>query len=503
MNNLNQIISSFTEDEQQNFVRFLEQKNKRNDTKNIQLFKLLSKKDIDSNTIQSLLYKNTSKNAYHALRKRLFQSIIEFLANTSLEEENSIDLQIIKYIIAARSLFLKKQFKLAYKILDKAEALAQAHHLFSLLNEIFHTKIQYAYTNPELDFELLIENFNQNQKDLFQEDQLNIVYAKIRQSLNQMVYNNEVTDFKTFINQTLANHNISINDAMSFKSLYQLVTIFSISAFATNDYINVEPFLIETYSLIQSHRDTDKQSFYHIQVLFLISNTLFRNKKFETSLSYLKLMHDNMLSNNKKHFNAFKLKYYLLFALNHNYLNHQKLAISTLEHLISKKHDDIEALLDIHLSLVMFYIQREDLKKAAQLFSKFYHTDTWYINKAGLEWTIKKNLIEILLHIELANLDLVESRLLSFKRKYYDHLKEINQHRVITYLHFVETYYKTPEIVTTNAFHDEVEASFEWVEAQEEDIFVMSYYAWLKSKMEKRPLFTTTLNLINTARIVN
>lgn len=503
MNNLNQIISSFTEEEQQNFIRFLEKKNKRNDTKNIQLFKLLSNNTADSKDIQLILYKDISKNAYHALRKRLFQSIIEFLANTSLEEENSIDLQIIKYIIAARSLLLKKQYKLAYKILDKAEVLATTHHLFSLLNEIYHTKIQYAYTYPELHFDALIHRFNQNQKDLVLEDQLNIVYAKMRQSLNQVLYNNEVIDFKTLLTQTLEEHNISINDSMSFKSLYQLVTIVSISAFATNDYFNVEPFLIETYNKIKSHKDTDKQSFYHIQILFLIANTLFRNKKFESSLFYLNLMYEKMLTNKKKHYNPFKLKYNLLLALNHNYNNNQEFAISILETFISKKHHDIEALLDIHLSLIMFYIQNEQFKKAVKLFTKFYHTDAWYINKAGQEWTIKKNLIEIILHIELDNLDLVESRLLSFKRKYFNYLKDINQQRVITYLNFIERYYKNPEIVTTEAFFNQVETSFEWIEAQHEDIFVMSYYAWLKSKMEKQPLFKTTLDLINKARIVN
>jgi hypothetical protein len=503
MNNLNQIISSFTTEEQHGFIRFLEKKNKRNDTKNIQLFKLLSNTAIHTNDIPSILYKTDSKNAYHALRKRLFQSIIEFLANTSLEEENSIDLQIIKYIIASRNLLLKKHYKLAYKILDKAEVLAKSHHLFSLLNEIYHTKIQYAYTLPELNFDALIHRFNQNQRDLILEDQLNIVYAKMRHSLNQVLYNNEVIDFKTLLIQTLDEHNISINDSMSFKSLYQLVTIVSISAFATNDYFNVEPFLIETYNQIQSHEDSDKQLFYHIQILFLIANTLFRNKKFERSLLYLNLMHEKMLSNKKKHYTVFKLKYNLLLALNHNYSNHQNDAIQTLESFINNKHQDTEALLDIHLSLIMCYIQNEQFKKAAKLFAKFYHTDAWYIKKAGQEWTIKKNLIEIILHIELSNLDLVESRLLSFKRKYFNYLKTIKQQRVITYLNFVEVYYKNPEIVTSEAFHNQVENSFEWIDTQHEDIFVMSYYAWLKSKMENQPLYKTTLNLMNTTQNVN
>lgn len=503
MNKLNSIISSFSLDEQQSFIQFLDKKNKRKDAKNIQLFKLLTQDNLSSKDIHATLYKTKSTDAYHALRKRLFQSIIEFLANSSLEEENSIDLQVIKYIIVARSLLLRKQHKLAFKILDKAEIIAKEHHLFSLLNELYHTKIQYAYSNSFIDLEITIKNFNKNKKDLALEDQLNIIYAKIRQSLSTITPNNEAIDFKTLLTNTLNEHNISLNESMSFKSLHQLVTIVSFSAFITNDYYKIEAFLIETYNQIITHKDKEKQPFYHIQTLYLIANTLFRNKKFESSLIYLNMMHEKMMLNRKKHYNAFKLKYHLLKSLNLNYSNKQQEAITILENAITIKHQDTETLLDIYLSLMMLYIQNTQYKKAARLFSKFYHTDTWYINKVGYEWTIKKNLIEIILHIELENLDLVESRLLSFKRKYYSYLKEINQERVITYLNFVETYYKNPEKVTSNTFKDKVENSFEWIEAQREDIFVMSYYAWLKSKMENQSLYQTTLELVKKVKNVN
>jgi hypothetical protein len=93
----------------------------------------------------------------------------------------------------------------------------------------------------------------------------------------------------------------------------------------------------------------------------------------------------------------------------------------------------------------------------------------------------------------------VESRLLSFKRNYYNYLKQINQERVIIYLGFIATYYKNPEIIITLKFKDKVEQSFEWIKAQREAIFVMSFYAWLKSKMENKSLYSTTLNLLQNA----
>ncbi|WP_298498212.1 hypothetical protein [uncultured Algibacter sp.] len=501
MTELNNIISTLSIENQQKFVSYLEKNNKRKDTKNVQLFNLLLKGDLNSNTICTKLYGNNKKNAYHALRKRLYESLVNFTANKSLQEENSVDMQIIKYILASKSFLQQKQFKVAYKILDKAEKLATEHDLFPFLNEIYHTKIEYAYTYPSIDINSLTLKFKSNQKNIQLEDELNIVYSKMRQTLNNISYKGEVLDFQTILSNTLKEHQINLNDSMSFKSLFQLVTISSISAFVTKDYLKIEPFLINTYKSIIVSKNIEKQQYYHIQILYAIANALFRNKKFTESLHYLGLMIQQMNSKKKKYFNTFKLKYHLLIALNLNYSNNQDKAIQILEPFISNKHQDIETLLDIKLSLIVFYFQKNDLKKAYSLISKFYHTDHWYTEKAGKEWTIKKNLIEILLHIELHNVNLIESKLLSFKRNYYPYLKSINQQRVITYISFIDMYYKNPESVTTNTFKNKVENAFNWLETYKEDIFVISFYSYLKAKMSNKNLFETTILLIKQAQL--
>jgi hypothetical protein len=503
MMNTDHIIHTLSDVEQQQFILYLEKKNKRSDTKNIDLFKLISKQEFTSSEICSKLYDTNSTNAYHALCKRLNQSLIDFTANRSIEEENSLDIQIIKYILASRTFLIRKQYKVAYKILDKAEVMAQEHLLFPLLNEIYHTKIQYSYTNQSEDIDELIRKFKANQKHVFLEDELNIVYAKIRQVLDQFTYHGDIVDFETLLTNTLKEHNITITDSMSFKSLYQLMTIVSISAFVTKDYLRIEPFLIDVYKSLQEHKEKEKQLFYHIQVLYLIAYTLFRNKKFEESLFYLNRMHGQMQLKRKKYYNTFHLKHKFLLALNYNYSKNPQNAIAILEDVIIKKHPDIEALLYIYLSLVMCYFQQGELKKAQSIFSRFNHRDKWYEEKAGKEWLIKKNLIEILLYLELGHIDLMESRLLSFKRNYYQYLKSLQQDRVITYLSLVELYYKNPERVTSMEFFNLVKTSFEWVGAKREDIFVMSFYAWLKSKMEQKPLYEVTMGLIEKSQNVN
>lgn len=499
MNDLKSLVTAFSKEEQQKFISYLEKKNKRSDIKNIQLFKLLQHDDLSSKDICIRLYGDEKKGAYHALRKRLFKSIINFSASSSLEDENSLHMEVITFILAARNYLQQKQFKIAYKVLHKAELIATEHHLFPLLNEIYHTQIQFAYTYPSINLDTVIEKFEKNKEKHILEDQLNIVYSKIKLKLAQ----NQHSDFQSIIENTLEEFNMDSIDKLSFKSLYQLISIASVSAFATNDYLNIESFLINTYTSILKYKDQEKQPYYHIQILYHIANTLFRNKKFKASETYLQLMHNVMLQHKTKYYNTFKLKYYLLLALNFNYSKKQIDAIHILLPFLNKKHTDIESVLDIHLSLVMFYFQNNELKKAHQILSKFYHSDTWYSEKTDVDWVIKKNLIEVLLHIDLGNIDLAESKLLSFKRRYFTYLKSINQNRVITYLGLVERYYKTPEHSASDEFKVLVENSFDWVSPKQEDIFVMSFYAWLKSKMSKKSLYSTTMELIKRAQSEN
>ncbi|WP_179020898.1 hypothetical protein [Winogradskyella forsetii] len=62
---------------------------------------------------------------------------------------------------------------------------------------------------------------------------------------------------------------------------------------------------------------------------------------------------------------------------------------------------------------------------------------------------------------------------------------------------FAERYYLKPESVSTEEFKNKLEIAFEWVTIHEEDIFVISFYAWLKSKVENKDLYQTTLHLLN------
>ncbi len=497
MSNITPLIHTLTTEEKRSFVVFLKRKNKRSDTKNLQLFRLLDTHTPPKN-IDVLLYGKKSKGAYHALSKRLHDSLIDFIASKSFEGETSEEFEILKLLIASRIFFEQKQYKVAFKTIKKAEKKATSYSLFSILHEIYYTQIQYAHTTPDISLEVLLDRFQKNKKSLLQEENLNLFYATIQNELLQ-----QRTDILPLIENTLSKYELLVNKDLTFRSLFKILEITTKTAHVSRNYHAILPFVESTYKVILSqHTMIHKQVFYHIYILYFVANSYFRNKDFTTSQRYLSLMLSQMKEQKSKYYKRFFAQYTLLLTLNLNYTGQAKSAIELLETFDYQKHKDhLSYCLDLKLSLIVYYFQQQNFKVALRSIQSLYHSDQWYIQKAGMIWVIKKNLIEILLHIELDHLELVNSRITSFRKKHNAYLKKNNETRTLEFLKVALTYYNDPKIIRDSKFLDRIQTSLKISSTtnqsrQEEDIFEMSFYAWLKSKVEGTSLYNTTLTLM-------
>ncbi len=493
MYTISSIIRTLSNEEKRSFIALLRQKNKRSDTKNIQLFKLL---DITEETkdLDVKIYGKRSKSAFHALSKRLHDSLIDFIASKSFEGETSEEMEIMKLLLASRIFFEQKQYKIAFKTLQKAELKAKTYDLYSILNEIYYTKIQYAHLNPAILLEALIVDFKTNKASIRQEENLNLFYATVQNKLVQ-----DHKDYINIIRDTLSTFGISATQDLTFRSLFKILEITNKTAQATRNYYTILPFVEEIYGQIH-HKENliDKHLFYHIQILYYVANAYFRNKDFKASQHYLVLMKEQMHKSQNQYYRRFLPQYTLLYTLNLNYSGHADQAITTLETFDDHHHkEQISYVLDLKLSLIVFYFIQSRWKDALGILTNFYHSDYWYTEKAGMLWVIKKNLIEILVHIELDNLDLVESRVQSFRKKHSAYLKNNGETRTIEFLKLILAYYRNPEIVTTEAFKNKVQNTLTITPKKQEDIFEMSFYAWLKAKAHTTKLYETILKLVN------
>jgi hypothetical protein len=395
-------------------------------------------------------------------------------------------MEIMKLLLASRIFFEHKSSKVGFKTLLKAEQKAIELDLYSILNEIYHTKIQYAHLNPKQDLSEIVVASQKNMLHFQKEFQLNMAYASIKKRLKSSKEKNATT----IIEESFSEFNIEISSTLTYKSLYQLMNITSKAASLQSDFNTISPLMKEIYETIKSKKEiTDKHLFYHIEILHLMAVSSFRNKNFEDAMSFTNKMELEMLKKNKTYFKLFYEKHTLIKAMVLNYTNRAEEAINLLQNFKQASNE-------VLLALCTFLFQQNRFQDAYQVFKHFNHSDVWYEKKNGWLMVLKKNIIEVLLLTELDKVDLLLSRLQAFKRKFNKPLKEIGETRVLAFMGFINEYAENPKSVASEKFKNKVEETFDWIGPEREDIFVMSFYAWLKAKMENKNLYETTLQLV-------
>ena len=447
-----------------------------------------------------MIYGKPSRNAFHGLSKRLQDSLIDFIAAHNFETETSEEFDTLKLLLTARVLYERSQPKIAHKILKKAMSKAKEHDLFSILGEILHTQIQYAHLHPEVNLDALFDAFNDNQEQHKQQENLNLASAYLKQQLQQssVIHHKKSLDI---LQSTFKKFNISINPSLTIKSFYQILDLVNATAHLEHNFMDALPFIEDVYHQLQPKQNLDKHRFYHIQILYFLANAYFRNKQFDRSQEFLTLMFQEMQEEQGKYASRFRESYLLIKTLNLNYSGKANEAIKELEDyfatITAKKIENP----DLILSLVTYYAQQEQYKQALRTLHKLRHTDGWYRKRMGADWVTKKELITLIIYLELGHINLLESAIKRFKRTYKHILKGDAQ--INYFFAMIQKIYFKPEQVRTTAFRELLKTHFTTTSGRSSDVFMISFFAWLKAKNEQKSLYAITLDLINKSEITS
>ncbi|WP_298953492.1 hypothetical protein [uncultured Nonlabens sp.] len=80
------------------------------------------------------------------------------------------------------------------------------------------------------------------------------------------------------------------------------------------------------------------------------------------------------------------------------------------------------------------------------------HSDMFYDKKENILGVIKKNILEILIYMELNQLDLVHSKLRSFKKKFRSPLLNLKEDRVLAFMSLLRLYLEHSFHITEDSF---------------------------------------------------
>lgn len=492
MDPIQELINLLNNTDKRLFKQFLQRKNKRGDVKNLQLLNLIETDDISS---LSKLYDSKKNNdAYHALRKRLQDNLLLFLSQKTFESNHSDTYDALRLVVVGRFLLENDVVKIAFKCLDKAERLAEHLEQFNLLNELLLLKLQYAHLPGAEDLEALTARFLQNQSDMQREAKLNMAYAFLRQELQLIHLKGKIVNLTALMLTTIRKYKISEEDLMSYKSIYQILFIANEYAAIQQNYGLIERYINRTNQFLNQADKKPSYLFYHISILYFLANFHLRQKDFVRSASYLKEMMD-LMGTDTRYDTLFYLRYQLLSALNLFFTGFADDAIALLQKSLSniKHKSKPEEVEDLRICLTMFLAlcnNRESLKQLTLLT----RTDAWYEKKMGMLWTIRKNLMEILVHAQFSNIELATSRLNSFRRRYKKYLLKTSEERVLLFLRLVEKYLLKPDVIFETAYKKTVLSLLN--DVKNNDIFTLSFIAWLIACWEKKTAYKVVLILI-------
>lgn len=493
MDALSELANLLNNSEKQLFRQFLHQKNKRSDVKNIQLFNLIETDDIKG--LKKLYEAEKNNDAYHALRKRLQDNLLLFLSQKTFEDNHSDTYDTLRLLLIGRFLLENDVVRIAFKCLDKAERLAENLEQFNLLNELLLLKLQYAHLPEAENLEVLTTRFLQNQSHMQREAKLNMAYAFLRLELQEIHLKGKIVHLTSLMITTIRKYKISAQDLMTYKSIYQILFIANEYAAIQQNYELIERYINRTNQFIQDQAHKKKAHlYYHISILYLLANFHLRRKDFTASARYLKEMMDEMAADSR-YYAQFYLRHQLLSALNLFFTDFADDAIALLqESLANTKHtskpEDVE---DLRICLTMFLALVNDRKSLKQLVL-LTRTDAWYEKRLGMLWTIRKNLMEIVVQAQFSNIELAMSRLTSFRRRYKKYLQNTSEERVLLYVKLIEKYLQKPDVIFDLKYKKSVLSLLENLDNN--DIFSLSFIAWLIARWEKKTAYKVVLELI-------
>lgn len=499
MDKLQELVNTFSEDDKKEFRVFINRQKSKKERKDLDLFELIAEQN-DTKEIQKKLYKTPNKVAYHTLRKRLLKHISDFIVLKQIDNDITSTSSISGLISLASYAFNNKRDELGWRFLTKAEQTAIDNEQYELLNNIYHIQLEQSESDYAPDVNKIYNKWRAN-KDLVNENEkISIAYNFIKREINQVILTGEDKDLNKIIDQLLKKY--EINDLV-FKRpevLYKVLDLTRRVMLSKKDFYNFEPYVIRMYNeMISNYGFSKKNHYYKIHILYMIAHILYRNRKFESSNKYMDKMYKAMQEYNKAYYNKFYPKYVMLSAANYSYLNQNNLSINILSSIsdATLKKLPVQDQLNIKMNLIIYYGNSGDFKQSNRIIHTLNHSDKWLTKKMGIEWVMKKNMIEIMIQYELGNYEIALNRIRSFERSFSDLFKHPLYARALLFIQKVKTIINNPLIIKDKKFVDEVINELVKIPSEQEDLQAMAYYAWLKGKMLNKNYYEVLMEIAN------
>ncbi len=478
------VLNSFSKGEQNEFLKFLGRKGKKNDRRDV---------DVCTEILTGASRKNQNKD--HAVRNRLKKDLIKFIALKQIDDDLSEQSDMLNTINMCRYLLDNRLTKEAWSYLNKLEKKANESKNYVVLDATYSLMLSYANSQYAQKVSEVIHKKTAVKQYLLEEETLLENLALAKETLHQYKTEGKTSDLASFA-ERLKHLIASRADQLCLhpKQLCNYIETLRSILMINKEARTLESTLISLYEQAKSSGAFSKNAHgYKLKLLYMLSHTLYRNKNYEACLKYLEEFEQDILKFNQTHFQFYFSKVVGLRSAIFFIQGDLKAAILVLETFFEKVNKiSLKDNLNLHLNLAVFYAYNREFRKANRLFINFHHTDHWCEKKMGKEWVVRKNLIEMLIQYELGHDDVALSRINGIikQSQSFDQLETDRQ--VMVYLKMFKRYIQDQ----TSVKLEDLKISFEnkgESENADDEIKKLAFYCWFKARVSGYDFYETLL----------
>jgi hypothetical protein len=496
MSNIQRIIHAMDNNQQKEFVYFIQRNKYRKGRKDLQLFNLLTEDRVIAPNEMVKLLQTSNLNAYHTLRKRLFKHLADFIVLKSTSTDASPASHVNGLLGVVNYLFDKGLEVEAWKYIVIAEGIATQNHYHDVLNTIYLLQIEKAHFQRNIELNAMVVKYEKNIIILRQEEKLKIAISLLRARLIQAKTAGAEIKFQELVTTTLERLNLSTEILEVPILVLNLLKIIRSGIIIKKDFNGFEPYLIANFNRLYKNKNAPENLMVKSEFIYMIAHTSYRNKKFNLSIEYLDQLALHLKECSKPFQKQFEAKMVQLKAANYVFTNRLEEAIAGLQELYKVGGKiSTEEHLNTVVNLGIYHALNEESEKSKQLLNELSHSDNWYKKTMGIEWALKKSLLEILLYSDLGMLDLVETRIRSFERNYKGLKANVLYKNAFNFIKLIKNF-----LFQENRSAVDLEADIlmhlDFESYELEDIQAMAFYAWIKSKAVKKEIYPTLLELV-------
>ena len=484
MDFIKEAILLFSVKEKEEFEVFLQRRMQKTDRMDLALFRELYEQ---YKSKKALKVESKGSATYHALRKRLSHELELYfiMKHQSTEESKEYSLAMIRYFLDLH------QYNLAWQLLKKIETAKTTDKNYGLQLQIQEIKLQIMPHLNGHEFEKVKLKILQLQILHSREQQLQLSFIQIQNEFRANLEKGDIYAPENIIEEILKGYSLIDNTEIEASTYLQIIEILRTKYLLNKKFKSFAEVALVYYQKIEQlclPKVVSQKTLARLE--YIMAHAYFRVRNFNQAKIHLQKLFD-YLSKNAKLKSVYLAKYYSIKSSIQVFEGNVKEAIST--HLVlldqtTRKLTIVENL-NIGLNICGFYCCTNSFSAANKILLQYNLSDSYYQKLMGREWLIRKDLVRMLVQVELDNFQMGISILENLKLKHKEMLNSTQYIMILLYINTILKYLNNP--FTTNALDLEKmeEKSNFKVNKLYNDPKLLSFYVWLKAKITKQEFY--------------